>query len=275
MTTAPLFADHALSARLESADARLLVLCHAAVVEHLPERPSALLEVGGGVAPFLGPRISLSRAAGLGMNGPVTDADLDALEDFYRQRGEGVDLLLSPYADPSLFEGLGARGFRLVELDTVLAQRLDATDCSAAPAGEITVRAMRSDERAAWVAASLAGFVGVDDNVAGEMNATFEAISHVPTSTYLFASIDGAVAGTAAVDVQSGAANLIAASTLPGARRRGVQAALLRARLDLARAAGCDLAFTRTAPGGPSQRNAERQGFRTMYSRARLSKRLT
>ena len=33
---------------------------------------------------------------------------------------------------------------------------------------------------------------------------------------------------------------------------------------------GCDLAFTQTVAGGPSQRNAERHGFATVYSRARM-----
>ena len=104
------------------------------------------------------------------------------------------------------------------------------------------------------------------------MSATFEAAFHVPTAHYLFALIDGVVAGTAGMDVHAKTANLFGASTLPHARRRGVQSALFQARLQLAREAGCDLAFTRTSPGSPSQRNAERHGFRTVYSRARLLK---
>ena len=275
MNRAALFADHALSARIEGADAQLLRQCYEAVNQHLPERISACLEIAGGLAPFVGLRISLSRSVGLGMCGPVSEAELDALEDFYRRHGADTDIGLSPYADPSLFASLGRRGFRLVELDTLLAQPLDATASAVAASlspGAVTVRRATPDEGPAWVDASLAGFSGTDDNVPGEMSATFEAAFHVPTSHYLFALIDGVVAGTAGVNIHAKTANLFAASTLPNARRRGVQSALLQARLRLAREAGCDLGFTRTLPGSPSQRNAERHGFRTVYSRARMVK---
>jgi GNAT superfamily N-acetyltransferase len=274
VTPSPLFADHALSARLELADARLLRLCYEAVAGHLPERRSAILEACGGVAAYLGHRISLSRAVGMGLRGPVTGADLDALMDFYVQRREDANVMVSPYAHPSLLDGLGDRGFRLLALGTMLVRRLDPADRFDAPSEGITIRVIQPDERATWVHTSLTGFAGTDDNVPGEMSATFEAVSHVPTTTYLFASIDGVLAGSAALDVQSGTANLLAASTLPGARRRGVQSALVRARLAMAQAAGCDLAFTQTVAGGPSQRNAERHGFRPIYSRARMVKRL-
>lgn len=270
MITTPLSVDHALSARLELADAQLHVLGHDAVAKHLPERPRALLRLAGGVASYVGPRISLSRAVGLGMSGPVAATDLDALVDFYAQRREVARVLVSPYADPTLLEGLGERGFRLSDLGTTLARRLDPADRVEPLSAGITVRRMEAHERATWVHTSLAGFSGTDDNVPGEMSATFEAVTHVPTTTYYFATIDGVLAGAGAVDVQSGAAYFFATSTLPGARRRGVQSALLRARLAAAIACGCDLAFTQTVAGSPSQRNAERHGFATIYSRARL-----
>jgi GNAT superfamily N-acetyltransferase len=251
MSSSPLFADHALAARIEAADTHLLKLCYEAVARLLPERPSAMIEVGGGVAPFVGKGLSLSRAVGLGMRGPVTDADLDALEDFYRQRDVDADLAVAPYADRTLFEGLGRRGFRLVQLDTLLAQRLDPEARFPAPAEGVTVRAAAADEGPAWVRNSLQGFSGSDSEVPEGMAATFEAAFHV------------------------GTAGLFGASTLPGARGRGVQAALVHARLAAAQVAGCDLAVTRTSPGSPSQRNLERLGFRPVYSRARMVKKFT
>jgi hypothetical protein len=42
---------------------------------------------------------------------------------------------------------------------------------------------------------------------------------------------------------------------------------LLAARLDHAARLGCDLAMICTAPGGESQRNSERAGFRIAYTR--------
>jgi len=272
MSTSPLFADHAVAARIEAADTQHLTQCYLAVARHLPERPSAMIEVGGGVAPFVGKGLSLSRAVGLGMRGPVTDADLDALEDFYRRRDVDADLAVSPYADRTLFEGLGRRGFRLVQLDTLLAQRIDPEARFAAPAEGVTVRKAALDEGPAWVRASLQGFSGSDSEVPAGMAESFEAAFHAPTSTYFFASIAGVVAGTAGVNLHEGTAGLFGASTLPGARGRGVQTALVHARLAAAQQAGCDLAFTRTSPGSSSQHNLERLGFRPVYSRARMAK---
>lgn len=272
MSALPLFADLALAARIEAADTHLLTQCYEAIARYLPEHPSALIEVGGGVAPFVGKGLSLSRAVGLGMNGPVSTADLDALEDFYRQRDADADLAVSPYADPTLFEGLGRRGFRLVQLDTLLARRVDPGARFPPPAEGVTVRIAGPDEGPAWVSASLQGFSGSDSALPEGMAATFEAAFQVLTSTYYFATVGGVLAGTAAANLHAGIANLFAASTLPGVRGRGVQTALVHARLAAAEAAGCDLVFARTSPGSPSQRNLERLGFRPVYSRARMVK---
>jgi GNAT superfamily N-acetyltransferase len=272
MSSSPLFADRSLATRIEAAGTHLLTQCYEAVARHLPGRPSALIEIGGGVAPFVGKGLSLSRAVGLGMSGPVSSADLDALEDFYRQRDTDADIGVSPYADPTLFEGLGRRGFRLVELDTLLAQRIDPGARFPPPAEGVAVRAATPDEGPAWVRTSLEGFSGSDSEVPEGMAATFEAAFHVLTSSYYFAAVDGVLAGTAGVNLHAGTANMFGTSTLPGARGRGAQTALVHARLAAAEAAGCDLAFARTSPGSPSQRNLERLGFRPVYSRARLVK---
>jgi hypothetical protein len=69
--------------------------------------------------------------------------------------------------------------------------------------------------------------------------------------------------------VHNGVALLAGACTIPEARRQGAQLALLHARLTFAARLGVDLAMVVTAPGSASQRNAERQGFRPVYTRAK------
>jgi len=68
---------------------------------------------------------------------------------------------------------------------------------------------------------------------------------------------------------------LAGASTVPTARRRGAQDALLQARLAYAAAQGVDLAMVVTQPESGSQRNAERQAFRVAYSRVKWERRLS
>jgi hypothetical protein len=52
-------------------------------------------------------------------------------------------------------------------------------------------------------------------------------------------------------------------------RRRGLQTALLNARMKYAFENSCDLAMMVALPGSDSQRNAERQGFRIAYTRTK------
>ena len=55
-------------------------------------------------------------------------------------------------------------------------------------------------------------------------------------------------------------------------RRRGLQTALLRARMAAATEAGCEYAVVVTQGGTTSQRNAERLGFRVAYSKVTVIK---
>jgi GNAT superfamily N-acetyltransferase len=59
------------------------------------------------------------------------------------------------------------------------------------------------------------------------------------------------------------------ASTVPALRRRGLQSALLEARMRYAFHHGYDLAMMVALPGSESQRNAERKGFQIAYTRTK------
>ena len=83
---------------------------------------------------------------------------------------------------------------------------------------------------------------------------------------------DGIVAGGASMRMSGGVAQLTGAATAPAHRRRGVQTALLAARLGDAVGAGCDIAVVTTQPGSKSQQNVQRRGFHLLYTRAVLMK---
>jgi hypothetical protein len=59
-------------------------------------------------------------------------------------------------------------------------------------------------------------------------------------------------------------------ATLPGFRRRGVQAALIGSRLRQATLSGSKWAIACALPGTASQRNYERAGFRVAYTKTML-----
>jgi hypothetical protein len=73
--------------------------------------------------------------------------------------------------------------------------------------------------------------------------------------------------------MHEGIAIMAGASTIPSARGRGAQLALLERRLHDAREHGCDLALMGALPGSISQRNAERHGFRIAYTRVKWRQR--
>ena len=83
---------------------------------------------------------------------------------------------------------------------------------------------------------------------------------------------DGVIVGGATMRISEGVAQLTGAATVPAHRRRGVQTALLSARLADAAAAGGDIAVVTTQPGSKSQQNVQRRGFDLLYTRAVLVK---
>jgi ribosomal protein S18 acetylase RimI-like enzyme len=75
------------------------------------------------------------------------------------------------------------------------------------------------------------------------------------------AFVDGEAAGAAALAISDGIGYLASASTLPTARRRGCQQALIDRRLRDAAAAGCELVLSLATPGSISHHNLERGGL--------------
>jgi GNAT superfamily N-acetyltransferase len=86
-------------------------------------------------------------------------------------------------------------------------------------------------------------------------------------SVCFLAEFEGEPIATGSLSIQEGVALLGGAITVPEWRRRGAHRALLANRLLYARETGCDLAMICAEPGSTSHRNAERQGFRTAYTR--------
>ena len=104
---------------------------------------------------------------------------------------------------------------------------------------------------------------------------TFSRVSARKTSGHSFiAEFSGEAIAAGGLTIHAGVALFAGASTVPEGRRKGAQNALLTARLHFAVKNGCDIAMMCALPGGASQRNAERQGFRIAYTRMKWRKRL-
>jgi len=227
---------------------------------------AAALEIAGGVAVFCGEDSALTRAVGIGLEGAVSAAELDRLEDFFRSRGAHPSIELCPLADPGLLDRLACRGYRLTEFNNVLARRLAGAEMALTP----RVRRTLPGEADLWSHTVGCGFFETVELTTEEMDVG-RAICVMPGAiTYIAATESGAPAGGGALAIHSGLATLFADSTLPAFRRQGIHRELIVARLNEALVAGCDLATATTLPGSTSQRNYERAGFQVVYTKVTL-----
>ncbi len=127
------------------------------------------------------------------------------------------------------------------------------------------------EERELWGHIAARGFS--DDEEPGVAQEEFGSLMAARRDSILVLGwIDGEPAGTGALGIDDDVAWLSGDSTLPQYRRRGVQQAIQRHRLQLAYEAGCTLAITESAPGSGSQRNMERLGFRLVFTHLEFTK---
>lgn len=256
----PIFADATLARRLEAAEALNARFCTAS------PPLAAFLEIAGGCAIFVGADSPLTQAVGLGLNGTVTEADVDALEAFFRSRAADVSVDFCPLADPGLLAILSRRGYRATEFNNVLVKRMAGAPIVLAPRVR---RAMAGDDDL-WSHTVGRGFFEQGDLTTSEMEVGRAIFAMQGAMCYLAVSESGEPAGGGALVVRDGLATLFADSTIGTFRRQGFHRELIAARLNEAIALGCDMAMASTIPGSTSQRNFERLGFEVVYTKVTL-----
>jgi GNAT superfamily N-acetyltransferase len=264
-TTAFPFSDAALARRLERAEAEANSDAVDARARLFPGSGAAWLEVAGARAMFDGVDSPLTQTFGLGLFDAVTPAELEAVERFFQERGAPVFHEVSPLADPALLPLLNERGYHPIELTSVLVRPLAAGDASATPP-RLSARRSSPGEESVWTATSAKGW-GEFPELAAFMEDIGRLTFARRTAHAFLAMLDGDPIATGVLSIHGDVALLAGASTIPAARGQGAQQALLDARLRFAADQGCTLAMMCALPGGGSQRNAERHGFRVAYTR--------
>ncbi|MCP2015412.1 GNAT superfamily N-acetyltransferase [Deinococcus sp. HSC-46F16] len=208
----------------------------------------AVAHFGPLVAVHAGPDLAVNAAWHGGTPGP-TEADLDGFEAFSAEHGQPAKLHVLSHTAPAVVPLLRARGYALASVLHAYTHGL--TDLPPLPA--LTVR--EEPDADLWADLSARGF-------GPGTGAIMRLVAHAPGAVRLVAEVDGEPAGTAALSVTQGVAAFYGTSTRPEFRGRGVQTALLAARLHLAAEAGADLASVFVTPGSGSERNVRRAGFR-------------
>ncbi len=276
MTTdpTPLFGSTALAERIERAEMQLITTATEAARRRVGAA-AFVVPVAGGAACYAEEGSPLNKIVGLGFAGVPSGDTLDEIERAFAARGVPTSVELSNLADPAIGAALTGRGYRLVSFENVLGRSLDGEHQPVIPPG---VEVRLSDDPGAWLDVVVDGLAhpdeeGVPSHEDFPRQVIENAVSdmqHAGVTPYL-AFCDGVVAGGASIRMFEGVAQLTGAATAVAYRRRGVQTALLSARLADAVRAGCDIAVVTTQPGSKSQQNVQRRGFHLLYTRAVLA----
>lgn len=199
----------------------------------------------------------------------ATDAaftTLDAATVVELSRAVGVTpaVEVTAYAPGSMESILASQGF-VSEASNDIAVLTSSVggDQVEAPTDVTICEVANADERERWKQTSAAGWGHTTPEAIAISDAFVEAVQRIDGEHLFLAhdADDGRVVGCASSTVRSGLAILGGMSTLAADRGRGVQAALIRHRLDHAARLGCDLAAATASAGGASERNLRRHGF--------------
>jgi GNAT superfamily N-acetyltransferase len=259
--------DLALAQRLERAEGTANKLFVDARARLFPDRGACWIEAAGAYAMFDGVESPLTQTFGLGLSGTPSAAEMDTLERFFRDRHASVHHETSPVAGHDLVKLLVDRGYHPIEYTSVLYQPISIAE-RGLETPPVEVHRIDGDEHDVWTRTFVDGWS--DAAELGEfLHEAGRVQAHVPGAHRFLASYEGRPVAAGGVFVHDGVALLAGASTIPSARRKGAQLALLNARLRFAAAEGCDLAMMGALPGSGSQRNAERNGFRIAYTRVK------
>jgi hypothetical protein len=168
--------------------------------------------------------------------------------------------MVSALSDISLSQRLAAHGYVPVELQNVLLGDLREIDAAYDPRIRVAPNARE------WARASAEAYAGgaaldADAHIAGE------TIASLPSVVAFEAIVDGRVAAVGAAGTDGAMGGLFFGGTMPWARGRGLQLALIRHRLRLLQEVGVTHVRSAAAVASSSERNFRRGGLEVAYSR--------
>lgn len=262
-----------LGKRLERASAADMATLAEWVAEHAPERSASTSLLAGGVVALTGRSMYVNCAIACGLDEPLTDGDLDRLEELSATVGASSTVEASRLSHPSVIPLLEERGYRpgetvresfvqsLIEVPVVEDHGFDVDVVETA------------EQLTLWQEAAAEGW-GHSTPEARAASDLFAAGAHAtqtPGLLLVHDGEDGRVVGTSALSIHGGFAILGAMSTLPTERRRGVQQHCISHRLQLAVELGATAASVQAAPGSASLRNVQRESTGFIHSHTTTS----
>lgn len=264
-----IYSDRTLSRKLERTEARVNADFVETRARRDPACGAAWIEVGGAYAMFDGVESPLTQTFGLGIFEETTTEHLDEIETFFREREAPVFHEVSPMTDPSLMTLLSDRGYRPIELTSVMYRELDAAIEKRDRLPGLVTRVIDEPDVELWAKTSADAWTAEHKEL-GEFMFKFGSVSASCRGSYPYiAELNGQPIATGMLFIYDDVCVLAGASTIVTGRNQGAQSALLEDRLELAASQGCSLAIMGAAPGSQSQTNAQKNGFHIAYTRTK------
>jgi len=265
-----IFSDKSFSQKLERTEARTSADFVETRARLLPESGAEWIEVAGVYAMFDGIESPSTQTFGLGVFDEIGDAEMDAIEAFFRKHDAPVFHEVSPLADAAIVTLLNERGYQPIELTSVMYQPINGAKSVDLPTNpQIKTRIITKDEVNLWAQTSANGWRSELEELADFLFGFAQIGAQCASAFPFIAELDGKPISTGTLFIYDDVAFLAGASTVPEGRKRGAQNALLTARLRYAAEQGCTIAMMGASPGSSSQRNAQKNGFLIAYTRTK------
>lgn len=220
----------------------------------------------------------MNYATGLGMNGPVPIEELRELAAFYEEKGIEPRIEVCPFVDESLRAGLEELGFVVRLFELVFVRELEPgvrVEPIHAPGPEVRIEVLDPNDDAMVRACAdvvIPGFLPEGEKVPDDWFDMFvRAVRHPRTRTVV-ALVGDRIVGTASMELSAPVGALFGAVTIPDMRGKGVQQALIAARLNMLTGHGAKLASIGSRPGVATERNVRRMGFQLAYVKLAMTR---
>ena len=209
-----------------------------------------------------------NRVIGAGVLGPIDARSLEAIEAHYAARGIAPNIeVYEGITPPSVVTLLADAGF----VPSAHGLESHVLEADAAPAPRPTPAAVRvagPAEHGRFGELVRDGFGMRDDPTLGPFfyDLTVASLAALGDATAAFiASVDGQDAGTGQLVLTERVAGCYSGSVLAPFRGRGIQHALIAARITEGLRRGRRIFVSQTDPDSPSGHNLHELGFRTLY----------
>lgn len=264
-----LFPDKILATRLEKSLAHDMLGYVQSFNQLFPDYDATYKEIGDGVAICTGSQF-INSAIGIGLDTRVSNADVEALEAYFRTNQIASEIEICPFTDPDFLNLLNDRHYRLSDFTTAYIHPLDKIQSPPNVNPDIVVDPINSTQNDIWVQTVMD--ISPHDETTDTRLA--QTVTHREHTTCFIARLDGKAVGASALSIRDGLATFYFTATRQAYRNLGVQTAMIQARLAYAQAQGCEMAFATTIPGNHSMRNIMRAGFSIAYVRCTMHKEL-